>query len=208
PGGIKDCPEDKPKGPFSGLLVFAANGALGRGIYVADPLTGKSMKVVGETGDGHLDANEIWDDTNGNGQVDPGEDKGFITHIDLDKHLGIALTPALTGGPAYTVSFFADARTSGGERYGLHTFQFKHDASFPAVLSPANAVGYQRVVAVGEMLPGLGTVNALDTYDPINATGQVACSTDTASGEAIVRATPPLQTSGQVLDALGGYSGG
>src|SRR5262249_50885316 len=34
PGGIKDCPEDKPKGPFSGLLVFAANGALGRGIYV------------------------------------------------------------------------------------------------------------------------------------------------------------------------------
>ena len=36
---------------------------------MADPVTGQWTKVVGETGDGILDANEEWYDLNGDGEI-------------------------------------------------------------------------------------------------------------------------------------------
>src|SRR5262249_14485966 len=62
-------------------IAFAANhGQLGKGIYVTKASdTSKWYKVVGLNQDGHLDPNDAWGDTNGNGKYDSGEDFSALT---------------------------------------------------------------------------------------------------------------------------------
>src|SRR5207253_4374833 len=122
-----DCRDDKPKDPVPGLIAFTADSALGRGLFVADPVTGKWTKVLGMTGD-VLDSNETWVDLNHDGQFQPGEDISTVTGVDLDKHLGITLIPSLFGGgSSFEISFFGTTNTTAGSKHGLYTYKFEFD---------------------------------------------------------------------------------
>ena len=187
------------------LIVFAAeHPELGRGLFIADPETGRWTKFLGQSQDGHLDPNEIHRDLNENDQYDPGEDFGNIGPIDLDAHLGINRTVGPGGGVFHQVAFMANDAVDG--RDGLYGAKLIADDSFPQVLDHALYLGDGRVASVGELLPGVGPVHALNTYDPINTGGQIAFWVESGADEAIVVAHAPISTWSEVLFAVEGHA--
>ena len=87
----------------------------------------------------------------------------------------------------------------GEGKEGLHSakFYFPSDAD-GGVLPDPLFLGHAKVADIGEMLPGVGTINKIEGFDIINNSGQIAFST----GEKVVLATPPVHTTGEVIYAL------
>jgi hypothetical protein len=82
---------------FYGELNDAAATALGLtpgpGIFASiDTGSGirKITRIAGLSGNGYLDPGETHEDTNNNGQVDLGEDKGLITSFANDVRVGVS----------------------------------------------------------------------------------------------------------------------
>ena len=184
------------------------------------------------SGDGHLDPNEVWVDSNHNGQVDNGEDQSQIVSIDPNGNIGISENSL----GELTVSFYATTRYADGTtHYGLQTVQIvapgSQDApsqpyqdqtvsvpqgngqqkqvtlpdparANPHILPRNDFLGFATVVSVGDIIPGAGTVQQISTYDPINDDGQVVFWVKTDQGQAIVLANPPISVRGQVAYAL------
>ncbi|MCA9139597.1 MAG: VCBS domain-containing protein, partial [Planctomycetales bacterium] len=184
----------------NGLVVFTGvHDKLKRGVFVYDPVSKKFAKIVGESGDGILDPNEIFVDENNNGKVDAGEDKGNVKTIVLDQQVGLngmSDNPDAPQMPFYTASFSA---YNGDDKLGLHTAAFFKTDFKNDILASGDFIAENRVVNIGEMLPKLGAVSEFSTYDAINNTGQIAFWVKTAKGEAVLRANPPANSYGQVL---------
>ncbi|PNY36630.1 hypothetical protein C2E31_12345 [Rhodopirellula baltica] len=202
----------------TGVIAVLANGPLGRGIYAIDAESGLWVKVVGESGDGVLDSNEI--DIDGsdvgsiasllegpigiNGSLAVSEDSGGSGGDQSGENSsGLSQTPTTTseppgGAPYFTVAFMA-ADSEG--KQGLHSarFAFPTDQSGGTVPIPFFH-GHGKVVDLGELLPGIGPVNEIHGFDIVNNSGQVAFST----GDKVVRATPPVYANGEVIYALEG----
>jgi YD repeat-containing protein len=96
------------------VAFFGVHRLLGRGIFVADPTTGKWSKVIGQSGDGWLDPGERYDDVNGNGRFDQGSevDVGALTEIQPnDAGVGLELAiqnldvPQPLGHARYEIMF-------------------------------------------------------------------------------------------------------
>src|SRR5262249_50626567 len=147
----------------------------GHGVYVYDPGSSLAVKVLGESGDGMLDPNETYIDANHNGKFDPGEqDIGAVTKIDDDAHIGINFVGG-SGGGLYEVSFMGESQDGQGHRaHGLQTAEFAFNPSAKTAAGRFTFLGYNQVVNIGEIIPGLGTVNAIKSYDEINTSGQLA----------------------------------
>jgi hypothetical protein len=164
----------------NGVIAFVGNNQ-GHGIYAFDPRSGQAVKVIGDSAPGTVDAN---------GALEP------ITHVDDSSHIGIEYLGDPNSG-LYEISFMADSQDRFGQHgLGLHTVRFAFGGGQITFL------GYNRVVNIGETIPGVGTVNAIQSYDEINSSGQLAFWVQTGGGEAIVRATPPVDVEGNSLFGL------
>ena len=175
----------------SGLVAAAADGPSGRGVYVIDPAGGGWVKVVGESGDGIVDPNEV--------EVD-GVDVGGVAEF-LDGPLGIN-GPSTTDAPGtsyFTVTFTA-ADADG--RRGLHAARFYLSELNDEPLSPALFLGHDTVVAAGEILPGIGEVTEFASFDAINHAGQIVFWAGGPQGDRLIRANPPVHATGEVVYAL------
>ena len=175
----------------SGVIAATADGPAGRGIYAIDPASGNWLKVVGESGDGSLDPNEV--------DVD-GEDVGGVHRL-LDGPIGIN-GPSTTDAPGtsyFTVTFMAADSEGNG---GLHSARFLPAAIDGSVLDTANFLGHHKVVDLGEILPGVGIIEEIAAADMINHSGQIVFWAGGADGEKLVRATPPIQARGEVIYAF------
>ncbi len=186
-------------------VAFAAHSdELGDGIYVAKTSDPSAWyKIVGEADDGHLDPNENWHDTDHNEVYGEGEDDSPIQSINLDGRIGISRNEQ----GDLTVTFFADILGPDGQtHYSMNAVQVAPPGAANEPSSPKTAVdpsrtdehylprrdywGADPVVIVGDTLPGAGTVQAIDTFDPINDQGQVVFWATTDQGQFIIRANP------------------
>ncbi|MCA9197813.1 MAG: putative Ig domain-containing protein, partial [Planctomycetales bacterium] len=177
------------------MVVFAAvHRDHGRGIYVADTVKGHFTKVVGVAEDGHLDPGESLIN---DGSIE-GTDAGVFTHIPvdddaLDMHLGISRPEP--GSARYLISFMAT-------RVGLFdpvdtlqvaefTLRSSPEGEGYLPIDPEMPIEFTTVAALGQAIDGVGIVNDIRMFDPLNTSGQVAFWAKTIGGnEAIVRARP------------------
>ncbi|MEL6106648.1 MAG: Ig-like domain-containing protein, partial [Planctomycetota bacterium] len=104
-----------------------------------------------------------------------------------------------SGTPFLTVTFMA-ADGDGSE--GLHSARFYFPSDGDDVVPPELFLGHGKVVDIGEVLPGIGTVDGIEGFDVINNSGQIVFKT----GDKVVRANPPVYATGEVLYALEGRS--
>ncbi|WP_372894889.1 hypothetical protein [Stieleria sp.] len=170
----------------SGYAAVAGDGPMGEGVYVINARDGKWAKVVGISGDGTLDANEV--------EID-GEDVGSIQAI-LGGPVGIN-GPKVgdePGTPFFTISFMAMA--DGKE--SLHAVNFfpgelENDTLFRPLF-----IGLNRVVTLGESLPGIGRIDEVRGFDIINNSGQIVFT----DGKKVVRANPPINATGDLIYAF------
>ena len=170
----------------TGYVAVAGDGPMGEGVYVINAEDGKWAKVVGISGDGTLDANEV--------EVN-GDDVGSIEAI-LGGPIGIngPQVGEEPGTPYFTISFMA--QSDGKE--SLHAVSF-----FPGELKNESLyrplfIGLNRVVTLGESLPGIGTISDIRGFDIINNSGQIVFT----DGSKVVRANPPINANGDLIYAF------
>ncbi|MEO1530074.1 MAG: Ig-like domain-containing protein, partial [Planctomycetota bacterium] len=109
----------------TGIIAAAAEGPSGRGIYAVDPETGQTIKVVGESGDGLVDPNEV--------NVD-GNDVGGIASL-LGGPIGI------NGAFSTGTSDRGDVEDNSGESGG------SSGNACDAIIDPSTAAGLVGAVA-------------------------------------------------------------
>ncbi|MCA9139121.1 MAG: tandem-95 repeat protein, partial [Planctomycetales bacterium] len=170
----------------SGYVAVAGEGPMGEGVYVINAEDGKWAKVVGISGDGTLDANEV--DVNG-------DDVGSIEAI-LPGPIGIngPKVGDQPGTPYFTITFMA--MSEGKESLQAVSFfpgELKNDSLFRPLF-----IGLNRVVTLGESLPGIGTISEIRGFDIINNSGQIVFT----DGQKVVRANPPLNATGDLIYAF------
>jgi VCBS repeat-containing protein len=168
------------------LVVFTGvHDTLGRGLFIADPETGKISKVAGESVDGHLDPGEEHVDLDGNGQFNTSdqfgaEDFGPFKEIpiddpNLDAHLGINKIDkdrefALT---RYAISLIVAANGSGiadGNR--LVTLEIRPGPNWEENGQPSY-LQLRSVLQTGQIVPGIGLINKIHVFDSVSENNQV-----------------------------------
>jgi Ca2+-binding RTX toxin-like protein len=161
----------------------------GAGIFASID-TGSGRKIIrlaGVAGNGVLDPGETFNDGNGNGTVDVGEDTGLISGFSPDDKLGVSFKQYDNGSLGTAAYLAKDA--SGNEALFSSQFNLSPSGTEPTVTT-------QLIAKVGQLASGVapgvtGNIQDLNIYDPINDQGQIAfwLKTDTAQ-EAIVRENP------------------
>lgn len=153
----------------------------GAGIFISFISGGTRtiQRVAGLSNNGFLDPGETFTDTNNNGIFDSGEvDVGLFTSFSTFDRVGVST--AFENGQTIAQLAYLGTDAQGAE--GL--------ANTNVVLNSGPlAVDSQWIVRTGESISGLaGTIQDIDIYDPINASGQVAFWAQTSSGdEAVIR---------------------
>ncbi|MGH9277805.1 MAG: alpha/beta fold hydrolase, partial [Acidimicrobiales bacterium] len=113
-------------------------------------------RITGVSGDGRLDPGETWEDLNGNGSVDAGEDRGRFSRFEPDARVGVNAIGE--DGKTATV-VFAGYDTAGTK--GL--FSARID------LVSAEVTQVKPLLKVGDEVDGLpGTVTEFSVFDPLN----------------------------------------
>ena len=165
------------------VIAFAAEHFTdGPGIYVAINHEGdwrQATRLAGISGDGLLDLNEQFDDL--------GIDVGAFLDFDVSNPLHRVGVDRFGSDQdrQYGVTFLA---TDTESRAGLHTVVFSIDDD-----GIVNFGTHRPVLRLGDNVPGVGAVNEIALYDPVNSSGQIvfwARGDDDASGAKIVKATP------------------
>lgn len=179
------------------LITFAAvSSSTGAGLYACrfDAAAGgysAPVKILGTSGDGVLDPGETFQDGDGDGTVDAGEDQGGFSSFRLTSRVPVNRS-SMNVPDQYTLAFLATEQASGRE--GLFTVSV--DTSDPADATPGTPL---TVIYIGDALAGLsGTVAAISLHDSVNNYGTVAFWVSTSAGQqAIVKgsadAEPPFE---------------
>jgi len=207
---IAESPDFTSIGAKSGIsddsILIAFSGissSTGIGIY-GDAGAGV-FKIAGIGGDGHCDPGEACTDSNSNGRIDPGEDRGQFAAFYPEAR--VAVNGSGYGNPeSYTIVFLASRKGNGLADQGpLGLYTVKVDVSdreFPHISEP------QLAVEVGQSVEGVpGTVDNLALYDPLNSRGELVFWIQSHSYQAIVRATPDSDGDG-LLDPWESEGGG
>jgi pimeloyl-ACP methyl ester carboxylesterase len=135
---------------------------------------GAPVRIAGTSGDGFLDPLEIFNDLNGNGQVDIGEDFGTFEAFAYDGRIAVNRL----AGTVYAVAYIA---TGVGGRMGLYITWIDMLNGTPDVLQ------HRLVLEHGEIVAGLtGTVQEISLHDGLNNRGEIAFYVRTTSTSAIV----------------------
>ncbi len=181
------------------VVVFYAQEGDENGIFAWH--NGKTIRIAGISGNGVLEPGETHDDRNANQKVDLGEDVGLFKSFNSNSRVAVSLdTTSPDGKSTGLVTYIAS--DSNGQK-GIYTSSFQLTDTLN--LDP---IAPKLVAKVGDEIPGLGTIKDLNTYDPINKSGQIAFWADTTGGEAIIRAQNqfdsinlfPLRVKGNFLD--------
>ncbi|MEM7408886.1 MAG: alpha/beta fold hydrolase [Myxococcota bacterium] len=110
-------------------------------------------------------------------------DSGFSS-FSLSPRVGV--NHRVDGSPdSYSVVYLATSDVGSPGPLGIYASR----VDGPPIAAPSIGPPV-RIVQVGDLIPGLGTVTDLDLYDPVNNSGQVAFWANTTGGQAIVLATP------------------
>lgn len=156
----------------------------GFGIYVSlfNGIDFAPIKVIGLSGDGHLDPAETFDDANGNGQFDSGEtDYGFFSSFSLQPRIGV--NRSHTGFVNVYTLVYIGWNVDGV--LGLYATNVDiSDSTDPDVGPPG------LIAEIGTRISALADepINDIKIYDPINNGGQIAFWVSTISKQAIIRA--------------------
>jgi VCBS repeat-containing protein len=170
----------------------------GAGIFISFVDSGSriTQRVAGISNNGFLDPGETFIDINNNGVFDGNEvDLGLFTSFSADTRVGVSTT--VENGQTIAQLAYLGADDQGEE--GLASTNIVLDGG-PII------VDSQWLIRTGENIPGLsGSIQDIDIYDPINASGQVAFWAQTSLGdEVVIRAqrTEPLPTISTSADAV------
>uniref|UniRef100_UPI003569E9FB hypothetical protein n=1 Tax=Stieleria sp. TaxID=2795976 RepID=UPI003569E9FB len=168
---------------------------------------GVSQIVEGAIGINGLVTLESLDEASGSSDGDPDTDDEEKEND--DSLVGVAgglvgtidgTSGAAAGTPFLTVAFMAIG--SGGKK-GLHTARFYFPSDLKqAPLPPSQFLGHSVVAEIGDLVPKAGRIDAIEGFDIINNSGQIAFATH----DKVLRATPPPLTSGEVVYAFEGRS--
>ena len=158
----------------------------GAGIFISFLAGGTRtiQRVAGISSNGFLDPGETFTDTNNNGLFDSGEaDIGLFTSFSAYTRVGVST--AFANGQTIAQLAYLGTDDQGAE--GLASTNVVLNSGPLAVDSLA--VDSQWLIRTGESISGLaGSIQDIDIYDPINASGQVAFWAQTSSGdEAVIR---------------------
>ncbi len=172
---------------FFGDLTAAGAASLGldpgAGIFAFVESGGAAVieRIAGISGNAFLDPGEVFEDDNGNGTLDMGEDKGGFSSFSTDALVGIgtSLVTAPADPTRLTVSFVATGQQSG--QLGLYVSNVNVAANLAVdgltVLDPALAL------AVGDSITGLsGTVSTINQINEVNNFGDVATIVGMSTG--------------------------
>lgn len=182
---------------FYGELNDAAATALsltpGPGIFASIDLGSgirKITRIAGLAGNGYLDPGETHEDTNNNGKVDLGEDKGLITSFATDERVGVSYK-SFSDKNLGTVAYLA---FNNGQE-SLFSSKFAVSLSNSKIDHIQSNIVAQVGKDAKSVSPALtGVIQDLNIYDPVNNKSQVAFWFKTStSQEAIVRANPVLK---------------
>ncbi len=169
----------------------------GPGIFLALVSNGATIlqRIAGITGNGQLDPGERTDWRTGR---DLGPDHNLdvkgkadfeIRRFDADSRVAVSLEP--NSSQRGTISYVGfDER---GKK-SIFTSRFK---LFPDSRGLVEAVGVEMprlVIRANQEIGGLGTIEELSVYDPLNSQGQVSFLAESGGRQAVVRATPHFQT--------------
>jgi Ca2+-binding RTX toxin-like protein/pimeloyl-ACP methyl ester carboxylesterase len=177
----------------------------GRGIFVSlETDSGRILqRIAGIAGNGFLDPGETFQDNNGNGKVDAGEDLGLISSFAYLEKLGINFNETDDGG--YGTAAFLGIDTSGKKSLFSSQFNISSSPNEPTTTT----VSHNSIAKVGQLAnnvsPGLtGDIQDISIYDPINTKGQIAFwAKTTTNQEAVVRANP-IRKPVLLLPGIGG----
>lgn len=160
----------------------------GIGIFAAIEVdrTWHLQRVAGVAGNGQLDPGETWNDSNGDGVLNAGEDRGSFTRFFMDERLGVAsdLSRPLCG--AVLVTFMAEDPSAA--KVGVYATKVHVDSE----VSRFSIRGISTAAESGQRLSQqLGNIQQVGVGDPINDKGQIAFWTETDQGkQVVVRANP------------------
>lgn len=179
-------------GNLSQTGATTLNLTSGPGIFASIPFgsgTRKIERIAGVAGDGSLDPGETHEDTNNNGIVDPGEDKGIIASFVTDQRVGVAYDNNIKRG---TVAYLAldknNKKILVSSNFAVSSFNSGIDYVRPSIVAQEGSDAKN----VSDNLTG--TIQDLKINDPVNNKGQLAFWVKTStSQEAIVRAKPVLK---------------
>jgi len=161
------------------VIVFAGSKAtVGPGLYLSRFDAGYSspVRILGISGDGILDPGEMHNDRDGDGIVDPGEDEGGFTAFDLTSRVGVNRY-AHVSSATYKVAFLGD--DSNGTT-GLYTLEIDLDA--PSLMPTVP----MKIMAHGDLLAGIGTVDAISMHDPLNTQGTIVFHVSSGAVQAVL----------------------
>ncbi len=178
----------------------------GAGIFASVNTTNgrQIQRIAGVSGNGFLDPGETFTDTNGNGNLDAGEDIGLFASFGKDSRVGTNYNLLFTdknknekldsdeGGKGLGTITYLALDQAGNE--GLYTSTLSTSVSNEVVGGISLKAGDPNLVAkVGDTIPGMdGTIQNLEIYDPINQAGQIALWASFSDGKsAVLRADPP-----------------
>ena len=166
------------------VIAFAAESAAeGTGIFVA--VRNERKKVFGLAGDGILDSGEVWQDKDGDGRLESGEDHGVLSQLLVDARVAVNRTSP-DRDDRYDLAFLAYGRDSRGDgRHPLGLYLARIEVQTDAELS---VLGPTLVTQVGD-LPGgfLGQVSNLAAYEPLNAGGELCFWVESPFSQGILK---------------------
>lgn len=182
----------------------------GEGIFVSIETDSEIeiKRIAGIAGNGILDPGETHEDTNGNGEVDSGEDIGDIYSFAADEKIGITFNQRadetqIPNGGYGNVAFLASDDSDNISLFSNHfNISSTEETTQTTVSSSLVAKAGQEASQVSSDLTG--NIQELNIYDPINDSGQIAFWAKTTNGEeAVVRANP-VRKPVLILPGIGG----
>ncbi|MGP0066705.1 MAG: Calx-beta domain-containing protein [Isosphaeraceae bacterium] len=157
------------------------------------------LRVAGVSGNGYLDPGETEE-----GAVDVGPFSAFPDARVMPASMNLTYDSNSLlnlGNSSIDVAYVA-TDTSGSGNVGLYTSLV--ELGSPTFGYNAIVVGDpSEVVDSGQTIPGVGQVASLSLYSPENTNGQLAFVANTASGQAVVKATRTDYTPAQIKQAYG-----
>jgi endonuclease I len=169
------------------LVVFFGDPGTGAALYLSYSTDGMSfsppVRITGPSGDGEFDPGETWSDSNGNNQVDPGEDSQGFSPFNVETRVTVNSTHDTK--KSVTVCYQA---TKNGT-LGIYTSRVEIDLTQNPVVPLPQAPS--KVAAVGDTVgPHKLTILDLAVYDSINDDGQIGFWANTSGGNVVGRAEP------------------
>jgi hypothetical protein len=182
-------------GPDEGLALVPLDPGPGVFASYATSIGRVIVRIAGEAGNGILDPGEFYIDLDQDGLFDSGseQDQGPCSSFSFPD-MRVSVDGSIQDQRAVTVCY---AAADLGGHQGLYTNRLVvrgtgqgfFDPNTPGILTVGQTT---TVVRTGQNIPGLGVVESLGIYDPLNARdrGDVAFYAKTAGSAGIVRARP------------------